>query len=265
MDEIRIIAYVNTGHARLAANWAMALKRLSIDDQATIYCTSLECYELMKRFGEKTELRSSIELFDKHVCEIPVSIPTNSVDWGTKDFTRLMRDRLGLFLDLSAKNPFVPFVYSDVDCVFVRDPIQYLLYSTVYDEIYIQSNRNDGSEAKAACCEFCCGVIYCRKPQMALFRDATNWMDSNFSSLTSYGEGNYADDEKAINVAIAKMGLSCGSLPIDLFPTGRCPWDKNPILVHANWNIGVKKKERILRDAGHWYVSDSLLGKLGFV
>jgi hypothetical protein len=259
-----IVGYTNRGHARLAANWLASLKRLGIDDRARLYCVNNDAFEVMREFCDRLSARCHLEVFSPKDWGAFSDVPANAVNWGTREFTRIMLSRLALLTMLCKQKPFIPFLHTDVDCAFVRDPFDYLDKFCIEYDLYIQSNRTDFMYPSAKCSEFCNGIQYYRTGHADLLYRASLWLARKLLDTEMEKPGSkYVDDENAMNQLMYEMGYNPGALPIDKFPTGRNPWNLNPIMVHANWVVGVGAKERRLREGGHWYVDDEMLKDLG--
>jgi hypothetical protein len=258
-----IVGYTNRGHARLAANWIASLVKLGIDERVRLYCANDAAFEVMRAFCDRLSARCHVEVF------IPVDwgafsgVATNTVNWGTNEFARMMLGRLDLFMALCKQESFVPFFHVDIDCAFVRDPFEYLDKICVDHDLYIQSNRNDFEYPSTRDCEFCCGIQYYRAEKTKLLYSASLWLARKLLGMEqAKPDSKYVDDESAMNQTMYEMKYNPGVLPIDLFPTGRNSWSLDPIVVHANWAVGIGTKEHRLREGGHWYV-DEMLKELG--
>jgi hypothetical protein len=258
-----VVGYTNRGHARLAANWIASLNRLGIDERATLYCVNDGAFEVMRAFCDRVGSNCGVEMFTPKEWGNFSQVAVGSVNWGTREFTRMMLARLDLFSMLCKQEPFVPFLHTDIDCAFVRDPFDYLNRVCDKQDLYIQSNRLDFIRPSTQKCEFCCGIQYYRAQKVDLLYRAILWLSRKLLDLEKGSKGSkYFDDEHAMNQSMYEMGYNPGVLPIDLFPTGRNSWDRNPIVVHANWVIGIDLKERKLRNARYWYVDDEMLDSL---
>ena len=125
------------------------------------------------------------------------------------------------------------------------------------------SNRDDFEYPSTEHWEFCCGIQYHRVEKEKLLYASSLWLARKLLGMEQAKPGSkYVDDESAMNQMMYEMKYSPGVLPIDLFPTGRNSWSLDPIVVHANWAVGIGTKEHRLREGGHWYV-DEMLKELG--
>ena len=259
-----IVGHTNRGHVRLAANWIASLAKLGIDNHARLYCVNDDTFEIMGAFCDRLSSRCHLEIFIPSDWGAFSGVPSNTVNWGTKEFARMMLGRLDLLTMLSKQQPFVPFLHADIDCAFVRDPFEYLDKTCVDHDLYIQSNRNDFKHPSTGNCEFCCGIQYYRAEKEKLLYAASLWLARKLLEMEKAKPGSkYVDDESAMNQSMYEMKYVPGVLPIDLFPTGRNSWSLSPIVVHANWVVGIGAKERRLRESGHWYVDDEMLKEVG--
>jgi hypothetical protein len=249
---IRILGYTNSGQIPLAANWISSLARLELLERVTLYCTSRTAVYQLQALCNMQGWAVRLELFDvSHYMGGAIDI-ANATNWSTPEFARLVVGRLHLLFGLCQQIAFEPFLMADLDCAFVQDPEPFL-QSCGGSAPWIQSNRDDFERPSLEHKEFCNGIVYYPTPQPEVFRRAIDWLVQRWPSITTAA---YVDDEDARNAVMHELGIEPGVLPIDKFPTGRLPWDRDPIIVHANWVIGMDAKIDKLRAGGHWYLKD---------
>jgi len=250
---IDIIGYTNTGQIQLSANWLASLARLGNLERVTLYCTTADAHFILNKLCSARGWPVNVRYFTVSQFMGGAVDIAKQTDWGTPEFARLVVGRLQLMLELCQEIPFRPFLQADMDCAFVRDP-EPLLEQCLGPDPWIQSNRNDSERPRLEHKEFCNGVTYYPSPQPEVFRRAIAWLVQRWPTIEANETGKYVDDEDALNAVMCELGIEPGALPIEQFPTGRNPWDRNPIIVHANWVIGLQAKIGKLRTGGHRYL-----------
>ena len=258
---IPIVSYVNSGHILLGVNWLLSLHKLSLDSGAILYCIDRLAYETMCAFqkfiNSDCQIRSFFQL-EVGNQETPNSneILTRTADWGTKNFCLVMLKKLAIQEELWYE--MGSFIYVDIDCSFSNNVGSYFDSNCTQSDVYLQSNRNDYLRPSAKNSEFCAGIIYYRKPRIDIIQRTITWLSERISNIQYplFNGGKFLDDELAINKVCHELGYEPGHLPIELFPTGRYPWNKKSIIVHANWCIGVENKIKKLKAEGHFHVED---------
>jgi hypothetical protein len=245
MVDIDIIGYTNHGQLPLAKNWLASMDRLGILDRATLYCVGSRACDELADFAVRHRLNFSLQLFKPSIQQVD-----EQADWGQPAFVRVVLGRLELLIDLCGVEPFRPFVQVDMDCAFVTNPLPYL-ESLDNSDMWVQSNRQDLARPEEY--EFCNGIAYYRTPQLAMLQRALHWLTEK---LPEIGRGQYADDERAINVSCHCCHVRRSALAITSFPTGQVSWSVSPRIVHANWVIGLVPKIEKLRAAGYWYLDE---------
>jgi hypothetical protein len=271
MFNCSIISWATRGHARLAANWIASLQALGNDDCATIYCASDACADVLSRFVEVTDSAATIEV-------APIGAGLNeggavSANWGSPEFSDLMLSKLDLLFARACSGE--PFLFADVDCAFVSDPFEgeHCLGELLLFErptLYFQNDRGDEREAGPESNTLCTGVVFCPgRGSESVFQVAKAYLARSLNRPT---EGrSFQADQECVNEAIRFLCHSWAILPTSHWINGAQSWNligrakrgDSPILVHANWIVGVPSKEQRLRAEGAWFVRDDHLAESG--
>jgi len=239
---IDIVGYCTRGYVTLVVNWLASLDRLGIGQHATVYCTTPETTHRLWTLCERYHWRTCLQHFP--ISRGPALY--EQADWGTPQFSQLVIGRLELLKALCEREPFRPFIQVDLDCAFVRDPLPYLRQLMPVD-IRVQSNLvGPGIPSDR---EYCNGIAYYQVPCPGVPQLATELL------LDHSGPG-YLDDEGALNEACRALAICRAPLAIDLFPTGRVSWQTDPMIVHANWCVGIPAKIAMLRRNGFWFAPE---------
>lgn len=271
MFNCSIISWATRGHARLAANWIASLQALGVEDCATVYCASEACADVLSKFVKVTDSAATIEL-------APLGAGRNSggavsAKWGTTDFSDLMLSKLDLLFARAVSN--APFLYVDSDCAFCADPFEGEhglgeLLTFERPTLYFQGDRADDREPGPESNTLCAGVIYCPgRGSESVFQVAKAYL---VRELNRPGvRESFIGDQECINEAIRFLCHSWSILPLTHWVNGAQSWNliareranDSPILVHANWIVGVPSKEQRLRAEGAWFVRDDHLAESG--
>jgi len=249
---MKIVTMSTLGTGRLVANLLASCQLLGIDHQVELYCDAA-FYEYAKRFNYKLGIQAKVH-------ERPsIALPCNVADWGSCHFMRVVRAKLDLLVDVSHPDRFEPFLYLDADTVFLHRLPQ------AWPGLAFQSDARDFEQPG----EVCMGCVCCMAPARSVWLLAQEWIIGNCVTWQPAPSANYFDDQTAVNQVLPAMHRSFELLDPALWLNGARAFDLpqkpdvEPILVHANWRIGAKRKEAELRAKGWWLVSDESLARCG--
>lgn len=266
MFNCHVHTFVSGAHARLAANWMASLQALGIDELGVVHCADQRAVELLSKFVAVTDSACTVEL-------APAGTEVEG-DWGSDAFARLMTRKLDLLQGLATYQS--AWLYTDADCSFLADPFEALSLLGVSEldprtgharaKLWFQDDLGADDHRKASPDNngLCSGVIYCGGPgNVAVFQVAKAVLVKGIEDPETY-----IDDQGAVNAAQRFLCAPFGVLPCDQWVNGARKWvitreALSPILVHANWIVGVAGKELRLRSDGAWFVRDDHLAESG--
>jgi hypothetical protein len=190
--------------------------------------------------------------------------PLKAADWGSMPFLSLMRGKLDLLVEVSHPSTFVPFLFLDADTVFLSR-----LPGTMPSALTFQSDARDFSGPQVQLAEACTGCIWCPTPARSIWLLAQDWIRGNCATWQAAPSAKYFDDQTAVNQVLAAIRRRFELFDPALWLNGARAFDLSPIpgidpiLVHANWRVGAKRKEAELRARGWWLASDESLARCG--
>lgn len=148
---------------------------------------------------------------------------------------------------------------SDLDIVFLRDPIPYLEEQLQHHDIAIQTNQYKGEiENTPSIKAYSKNTgFYMVKPSDLLidFFDTTEKLHPWDSDPTDQGYIN----QKSIQKWNKYQKIKCKTLDRNLFPFGKWWYEHSqsipdPYIVHYNWIWRLERKIERMKEFGHWIV-----------
>ena len=273
-QEPRLVTWVTESHCRLACNWLTSLQLLGMDQLATVYCAEDRTVERLSKFLAVSDSAACIDL------TVDNALVNGSHVWGTLNFSRLMVSKLDLLFRLASGG--VPFVFSDADAAFLKDPFygDAALENVETDEVcprsgarrtrmFFHSDAPFGKLATPAASQLCTGLIYCPSGDCAhVFQVARAFLVRHLQE--NRGQETSFTDQNAVSGAIQFLCAPWGVLPDTHWKNGLMEWgveqeqtNEEPIFVHANWVIGATNKEQRLRQSNCWFVREDHLQECG--
>jgi hypothetical protein len=262
---MKIVTMSTLGTGRLVANLLASCQILGIDSDVDLYC---DRSFLPYAHNFRTKLGMRAKVHDQPLLDQPLLSPCCSrvtpANWGTYEFMPFARAKLELLVELSHPARFEPFLYLDADTVFLnRLPTEWPKF------LAFQSDARDFSSLESMAADSCMGCVYCPTPARSIWLLALDWMHGNAATWEPSPSVKYFDDQTAVNALLPTVHRMTATLDPALWLNGSrafdCPQrpDVAPILVHANWRVGAKRKEAELRSRGWWFVSDESLARCG--
>ena len=254
---MKLITMSTLGTGRLVANLLASCQILGIDSDVDLYCDRAF---LPYADNFRTKLGMKVSVHERRTLDAP----SKAADWGTMPFLSLMRGKLDLLVEVSHPSTFVPFLFLDADTVFLNR-----LPEAFPNFIAFQSDARDFEPASLQTAEACTGCIWCPTPARSIWLLAQDWIRGNCVTWQAAPSANYFDDQTAVNQVLPAMHRPFELLDPALWLNGARAFDLPqrpdvaPMLVHANWRVGAKRKEAELRARGWWFVSDESLERCG--
>ena len=254
---MRIVTMSTLGTGRLVANLLASCQILGIDNKVDLYCDRAFA-PYANNF--RTKLGMQVKVHERSGWHYP----TTPADWGSADFLSLVRAKLDLLLDLSDPDRFEPFLYLDADTVFLSR-----LPRSLPNILTFQSDARDFMQSILETGDSCMGCLWCPSPAGSLWLLAVQWIEAHLISWRPSPSPSYFDDQTAVNAVLPMLLRSTGIFDPLLWMNGARAFDQPqdhhvaPILVHANWRVGAKRKEAELRARDWWFVSDESLSRCG--
>lgn len=254
---MKIVTMSTLGTGRLVANLLASCQILGIDSDVDLYCDRAFA-PYANNF--RTKLGMNVAVHERRTLDAP----SKAADWGSMPFLSLMRGKLDLLVEVSHPNTFVPFLYLDADTVFLNR-----LPTALPNFIAFQSDARDFEPASLQTAEACTGCIWCPTPARSIWLLAQEWIRVNQRFWHPAPNVHYFDDQTAVNQVLTALHRPFELLDPSLWLNGARAFDppRNPdvapILVHANWRVGARRKEAELRSRGWWFASDESLTMCG--
>ncbi|XP_076461489.1 uncharacterized protein LOC143293980 [Babylonia areolata] len=175
---------------------------------------------------------------------------------------RMMTERTRFILHLLEAG--VPMLLFEVDCLWLKDPLPFLLPPSHAAQADIVGTKVSVADKFVVAAGF---LLLHPTPTTILFwRQLTNDMDQLVASFRTLGNSNAVDETKNeqeyfTNLAKRKFaGINIAYLSDKVFPDGK--WyslpekerqDSRPILINNNWVIGKDSKRGRAKNFGHWF------------
>ncbi|KAI9253899.1 nucleotide-diphospho-sugar transferase-domain-containing protein [Phascolomyces articulosus] len=246
-DKILLVAVANQGMVDYTLNWIESLKRTGQDQHYLVFAIDTALQQTLTKAG-----------YADHVVQIPEEwfhkkLSSGFAKWLDNDYTpithakTLVVERL-LYMDITVW-------FSDVDIVFTRPGI----YRYLLDKLNARGKTTQALFTQETEQKIVNSGFYIMRPtdlNKRILDDAIVIQDQQ-PKVTQ---------QRAINRVLDELDLSYQTSPIvlldlPLFPHGRlfferhipAKYDMEPMIVHANYRVGDKKKEA-LQGAHLWYI-----------
>lgn len=166
--------------------------------------------------------------------------------YGSSTFNQITFHKLTLVHEFLLSGYTVWFV--DLDIVFLRNPLHYLLQIIRDFDFVAQSNDELYTTINT-------GFFIAKPTELVLDLFDTRFMSREVNMQST--------DQQFINTKIRYMdhfkSLRYKLLDISLFPSGRFFYKRyallqNPYIVHYNWLVGIDNKILKMKQYGHWFV-----------
>lgn len=264
---MKIVTMSTLGTGRLVANLLASCQILGIDSDVELYCDR-SFLRYAPAFNTELRMHVTVHELPQLTASLAASLSSDPVlrcvYWGSRDFLSLVRAKLDLLVELSHPNRFEPFLYLDADTVFLNRLPQ------VWPNILtFQSDARDFMQSTLESGDSCMGCFWCPTPAGSVWLLAMQWIEAHQPAWRPSPSENYFDDQTAVNAVLPSLGRRTGIFEPSLWLNGARAFDLPqdpgvaPILVHANWRVGARRKEAELRSRGWWFASDESLARCG--
>jgi hypothetical protein len=253
---MKIVTMSTLGTGRLLANLLTSCQILGIDSDVHVYCE--------KPFTPRASALSKLGIRSTFHVTPELAAPPKGANWGSFEFLQVVQAKLKLLVELSHPSRFEPFLFLDADTVFLNR-----LPTSFPDFLTFQSDARDFTRESKQTAEYCMGCFWSPTPARAVWLLALDWLKGKCYSWSPAPSAAYFDDQTAVNQILPSIHRMTATLDPALWLNGSrafdCPQnhDVAPILVHANWRVGAKRKEAELRTRDWWFVSDADLARCG--
>lgn len=242
-----ILSFVTSGYADFAINWALSLEKVSCRAYLLL-CLDRMAYEKLLSYNVNAFF------FPPHAIMEVVNVHNRSLEFASKDFLHLMRFRAWTLALLVHHHNIL---FSDLDIVFTRNPLEYISQLPGHD-LYLSVDNFD--EVPTSVVVYNGGFFYAKhtKPCHILFTCI-------YDLLLDQEETN---DQVALNTCTKKMvsdkRISIAVLEETLFPNGYKYFEKKiwarggtPVIVHVNWLYSAENKRHRMREHHLWFLDDA--------
>lgn len=234
--KLSFITLTNNGYKEMTKNCLISLKKIGINF-LKVYCIDQESYDYLVPDFKFVYLLN----IDEQEKE------SNLINFRVGNWSKIVYKKFDIIHKELLDNDFV--LFTDGDIVFKKQGfIEYCLKNIGTNDILIQDDRFTdsklfGKEITEAN-EVCTGFMLVRNNEKML----KTFNPKNIPKL------DIECDQYYINKV--KHTLSYKKLPMNLFPNGcyfRLEKPKNNYLIHFNFIIGNRKKEKMIK-YGYWYI-----------
>jgi len=269
-----ILTFTTAGHLRLALNLAESLRVLGIDEWLTVVAGDDRSERVLTDYLGVAD--SAAHVRRRVPLEQPRAEAIEAAEWGTPAFSRLMVAKVEMLLERASPGASggLPFLFVDADCSFVSNPFKGphgLTAAQAEDPgaLWVQSDRRDFGMVGVEDWDICSGVLFVQSVEhLAIFQATLAGLKRHLANVSVE---EFEDEQASLNRACLYLNVHPRTLPPAVWLNGGRPWPgylgqgkgtPDIILLHANWILGAELKERALRAAGAWEVSDALLREL---
>jgi hypothetical protein len=229
-EDIAFITLTNDGYKEYTENCLKSLEKININNNLKCYCIGKKGYEY---FNNK-----------KYNCVlIDEEENSNFQTFREGNWSNITFNKFVIIYENLLKYKYV--CITDGDIVFENDNFfKYLLENIGFNDMLIQTEYIDDKNY-----DLCSGFMFIKSNSNTL-----NFFNPKYIEHKKNTSG--WDDQVYINTN--KHKLKYKMLPIELFLNGNYYYNNNiniinPYLIHFNWIIGDKKKEK-MRSYGKWFL-----------
>jgi hypothetical protein len=228
-DSIAFVTLTNNGYVDYTLNCIESLKKSKSEKNLQVYCIGKKGHDILTNNNVSCEW-----IDDETACDFQ--------EFRKKKWSNVTYHKFEIIHANLLTHKFV--CITDGDIVYEKNGMFDFLLSNISDnDLLIQSEG-------LPCKDVCSGFMFIQSNETTL--DVFNPQH-----IQKYQNVEGWDDQIYLNTI--KYSIKYKLLPLDLFPTGRYFYDyslriKAPFLIHFNWIIGHKKKQKML-DYGKWYMS----------
>ena len=248
-----ILVTVNTGYLDFFRNWLHYYRKLGLG----MYLVIAEDRAAFQTLYDDPDMNLKGRVLyagdDERVRDIGnISDPETAYSFGMSEFNVLVQRRptyFSLLLNLG-----YDVLYSDVDTIWLQDPLPYMTNHTF--TIHVQSDSASEREkpSSMACTGF---IMLTSTPQV---RELV-FLWNKVLSVRRGTITNQLTFSSLLTVTISQGKLKAFFLPYTLFPNGALYFDKQwrerlqaaPVLVHNNWIMGHDEKRERFQELGLWH------------
>lgn len=233
-----ILACVNAGYVKsgLVENWYRSLERIDLHKKVIVFGLDEWAVQNLSSVGIPALL------WDDHQF---ASIDTDALEYRTGAWRSIVFAKLELVRQVLLSG--IDVLFSDVDIVFLRDPLPFLFRSR--RSFWIQSDNSVSMKERHPTKggHVCSGFYYAKPCQGNINGIAIDHKDT----MRYEGEQDFLRDQ----IIAGKLDVSI--LPLRRFPNGRCWYSggaHRPYIVHFNWIRGVEAKISRMKECGLWFI-----------
>jgi hypothetical protein len=230
LQDIAFITLTNDGYIEYTENCLKSLEKINSNVNLNCYCIGKKGYEYLNN------KKYSCVLIDEEEN-------SNFQNFREGNWSNITFNKFVIIHENLLKYKYV--CITDGDIVFENNNfLQYLLENIDFNDMLIQTEYIDDKKH-----DLCSGFMFIKSNSNTL-----NFFNPKYVEGKKNTSG--WDDQKYVNNN--KHKLKYKMLPIKLFLNGKYYYNNNdniinPYLIHFNWVIGDKKKEK-MRHYGKWYL-----------
>lgn len=227
-SDINVIAVFNTGYCDLAANWYVSAENVGLKPVLVA---------LSDDAADEIDSRFNISRVLEHRSGIFSEVPTDAQVYYKNQWRNVVMNKIEFVSYCLRADKTV--LLSDVDLVFLRNPVSRMLEVLGDADIVMQTNVKRGKMI-----QYNSGFYLATPRALPVF-------SLNFNPLDFKG------DQKILNRRLKSDECTVSHTRLDKFefPVRKhYRPDKNPYIVHMNFCEGKETKLNLLMDGGFWYI-----------
>ena len=229
---MRLITLTNDGYIEYTQNLLNSSNNVGINN-IEVFCVGKKSYKHFNKQGINAHLISKSYFSGKLKFQ----------EWRTKNFNKLMFEKLTLIYNSLIESQKVLFI--DGDIVFLKNFTNELNNYPIND-VVAQWDYNPTTKANT----LCAGFMVVNSTQ-----ESKNLFNPKFVPKTLLNSKFHFDDQKYINQNLNSVKYEF--LDIKEYPNGAYFYenykDLNPSIIHFNYLIGDEKKIK-MKEMGYWYL-----------
>jgi nucleotide-diphospho-sugar transferase len=252
-DEV-ILFLVSNGLSDFIQNAITSIRRCGV---TTTICIALPRHALAEVKVAASGFQNVEYAFLEEISDFDYSAITEYFNYGSEKFSRFMNAKWRAIRFL-LECGFARVIYTDVDVVWIRNPLPLLKQALQCFEMAIQT---EGMESFPP--EYCCGFMSFRNSNFVI--GLLKQLEDLHLRALSNGS---ASDQAVFNRLVASSNdllYRIHGLSELLFANGlnaTRPSDNrdilvqtaDPMIIHANWTIGLENKRLLLQRGGNWLI-----------
>ena len=240
-DVVKIVTFIDKNYDILLDNFYCNLKMLNLSNNLHVYYSDLK----LKTFFIEKNISST--------CLNNIKSSNSASSYGQSHYWYITKIKTLAFL--KSVSTFENFIFSDVDVLWLQNPIPDLFKNCKTDICFQANNKNDYDKINS-------GFFYVKRTQNSMNFFSQAFKLVKLRKYIDFGDQDILNDLKSNQNFSSTLSFLC----LDKYPNGlhNDYWGKNILsifsnniqvmVIHNNWIISLKEKINRYKRFNSWFV-----------